>query len=52
MYPRRIFENINSKNKYKSFDYHFWFELMNEDGLIAYNSESMYYRKHPQLKKT
>lgn len=48
MYPRWIFKKYRFKDIYKSFDYHFWFELMNEDGLIAYNSESlMYYRKHP-----
>lgn len=47
MYPRWIFKKYKFKDIYKSFDYHFWFELMNEDGLIAYNSESlMYYRKH------
>ena len=47
MYPKWIFKKYKFKDKYKSFDYHFWFELMNEDGLIAYNSESlMYYRKH------
>lgn len=47
MYPKWIFKKYKFKDKYKSFDYHFWFELMNENGLIAYNAESlMYYRKH------
>lgn len=47
MYPKWIFKKYKFKDKYKSFDYHLWFELMNENGLIAFNSESlMYYRKH------
>ncbi|QKF81097.1 glycosyltransferase family 2 protein [Halarcobacter ebronensis] len=47
MYPRWVFNKYKFKNEYKSFDYHLWFELLQNKGYIAYNTDSlMYYRKH------
>lgn len=49
MYPRWIFEKYKFENKYKSFDYHLWFNILQNNGFIAYIRDSvMYYRKHPQ----
>lgn len=47
MYPAWIFKKYKFLEKYKSFDYHFWFQILQNEGYVAYNKKSlMYYRKH------